>query len=305
MIPLRPPFGPLLIDTNIFGFPIAVRWYGVMIVLGALLAARVAAGRAERRGFDPEHVWNQLMIGMVLGVLGGRLWYVAFEWERFAGQPIWNIINPTWGGGGLAIHGAIVGAVLSAVIYTAWQKLPFVRWVDICLPTMLIGQGVGRWGNFFNQEAYGRPTTLPIGVDIAPEHRLPPYNDFQQYPAGILFHATFLYESIWNLTGFGVIMWLERRLRGWLRTGDVSLMYFIWYGIGRFFIESLRTDSLCTNGIGGSCDGALRTAQVVSVALVVFGVVGMILNHRRTLREEPQPSEPVADASVATSAPGQ
>lgn len=293
MFPLYPPDDPFLINTQILGFPLVVRWYGVLIVSGALLAGYIASRRAYERGYDPEHIWNLLMLGMILGVAGARAYYVAFEWNRFAGRPLLEIINPAGGGGGLAIHGAIIGAVLAALIYTRWNKLPTIRIVDIALPTMLIAQAIGRWGNFFNQEAYGRPTSLPFGVVIDADRRLPPYNDMQKYPPNTLFHATFLYESIYDVTGLGVILWLERRLRGWLRDGDASLMYAVWYGFGRFWIEGLRTDSLCTNGVGGSCTGALRAAQIASALLFFGGLLGIFLNHRfRALPTAPIPGLP-------------
>jgi phosphatidylglycerol---prolipoprotein diacylglyceryl transferase len=298
MFPIHPPTSPFLIDVNIFGFPLQVRWYGVLIIGGAMLAAWLASKRAERRGYDPEDVWNLLLLGLVLGIAGARAYYVAFEWEHYAGRPLIEIINPQ--GGGLAIHGAIIGAVTAALIYTRWKKLPFVEWLDICLPTMLLAQAVGRWGNFFNQEAYGRPTSLPFGVTIDENRRLDPYRNMQQYPPDTLFHATFLYESIWNIAGLGLILWLERRLKGWLRTGDSALLYLLVYGAGRLWIEGLRTDSLCTNGVGGDCAGALRAAQVVSLLLIFGGLIGMFINHRRPL----WPSE-VAKESQATDEPDQ
>ena len=274
MLPIYPPDDPFLINTQILGFPLVVRWYGVLIVSGAMLAGWLAARRAERRGYNPEHIWNLLLLGMVLGILGARIYYVAFEWERYAGRPLLEIINPA--GGGLAIHGALIGAIVAALIYTRRNKLPFIEFLDICMPGFLLAQAVGRWGNFFNQEAYGRPTSLPFGVRIDLDRRLPPYNDPIKYPPDILFHATFLYESLWNVTGAGLLLWLERRLRGWLRTGDIALFYAIWYGIGRFWIEALRTDSLCVGAytLDGSCAGGLRIAQLVSLAaLVICGLV--------------------------------
>ena len=291
---MRPPTGPYLID-HLFGIAfLTVRWYGVLIVTGALLAGVLAARRARARGIDGEHVWNQLLLGMLLGVVGARIYYVAFEWDRYAGRPLLEIVNPQ--GGGLAIHGAIVGATLAALIYTRRHHLPLLRWLDICMPTLLVGQAIGRWGNFFNEEAYGRPTDLPIGVIIDPQHRLPPFDDLAKYPPTTLFHATFLYESIWNLVGVGLLLWLGRRLRAWLRTGDIALFYAIWYGLGRFWIEGLRTDSLCTNGIGGSCAGALRAAQIVSLLLIAGGLIGLFLNHRRAL-PPPKIAEETAPAS--------
>ena len=281
MFPLHPPGDPYFINTVIFGIPLVVRWYGVIIVGGAMLAGRIAASRAERRGYDPEHIWNMLLITLACGIAAARAYYVIFEWERFAGRPWLEIINPA--NGGIAIHGALIGSITSGVIYTLWHKLPTLEFVDITMPTVLVGQAIGRWGNFMNQEAYGRPTTLPFGVTIDQEHRLSPYNDMAKYPPNTLFHATFLYESLWNLAGFGLLLWLECRLRGWRRPGDLGLFYAIYYGIGRLWIEGLRTDSLCTNGVGGSCGDALRTAQVVSLLLIAGGLIGLFINHRRSL----------------------
>lgn len=288
---LYPPDDPFLLNTVIFGIPLAVRWYGVMIVGGAMLAGYVATFRAQERGEDPEHVWNLLLLGMVLGILGARLYYVAFEWPRFAGRSLFEILNPATGG--LAIHGALIGAVTAALIYTRHQRLNLVRWLDICMPPFMLAQAVGRWGNFMNQEAYGRPTDLGFGVKIDAVHRIPPFDDMAAYPPSTLFHATFLYESLWNFAGFGLLVAIERRLRGWVRPLDVALLYGIWYGLGRLWIEGLRTDSLCTNGVGGACEGALRTAQLASLALIAIGVVGLVMNHRRTLT----PASPAAPAA--------
>ena len=282
MFGLHPPDDPFLINTVLFGLPIQLRWYGVFIVGGAILAAYLAAGRARRRGFDPDDIWNQLMIGMLISIAFARAYYVFFEWERFANKPLLYIINPQ--NGGLAIHGALIGAVLSAIIYTRWRKLPFWQWGDITVPTILVAQAIGRLGNFFNQEAYGRAITgnvPPFGVIIDNQaQRLPPYDDIQTYPlATTYFHATFLYELTWNLLGFGLLLWLERRLRGWRRAGDMVFFYAIWYGIGRFWVESFRVDSLCTNGVGGSCADSLRAAQIASVALIAVGLIGLAVNH--------------------------
>ena len=126
-----------------------------------------------RRGYNSEHVWNLLLLGMVLEIIGACIYYVAFEWERYAGKPLLEIISPT--GGVLAIHGALTGALTTALIYTRRHKLPFIEWLDICMPAFLLAQAVGRWGNFFNQEAYGRSTSFGFGVWIDADRRLPPY----------------------------------------------------------------------------------------------------------------------------------
>ncbi len=278
---LYPPDDPYLISTQIFGNPFAIRWYGVLIMSGVLIAGTVAASRARRRGLDPEHVWNIVMLGLLLGIAGARAYYVAFEWPRFAGQSWWYIINPATGG--LAIHGALIGAFGAVALYSARHRLDPRVWLDIMLPTVLIGQAIGRWGNFFNQEAYGRPSDLGFGLVIDAVHRVDPFRDMAAYPRDTtLFHPTFLYESLWNLAGFGLIIALERRFADRLRPGDAACAYAIVYGTGRLWIEGLRTDSLCTDGIGGECAAALRVAQIASIVLVLIGIAGLSWNHRPT-----------------------
>jgi len=294
---MRPPTGPTIID-HLFGLSfLTVRWYGVLIVSGAILAGYLATRRARAHGIDEEHVWNQLLLGMVIGIICARIYYVAFEWDRYAGRPLLEIINPQ--GGGIAIHGAIIGALLAVLLYTRRQRLPLLTWLDICAPTVLIGQAIGRWGNFFNQEAYGRPTTLPWGLDIAPEHRIPPYDNLQQYPASTRFHPTFLYESLWDVGALLLILGIERRFRRVLKPGDSALLYGVLYSAGRFFTEGLRTDSLCvgTYTLDGSCTNGLRIAQLVSLgAFVLCGLV-LAWRHRPGTGHRDQ-TPPAIDLSV-------
>ena len=280
---MHPPFGPYVVD-HLFGF-LTIRWYAICILGGALLAAWFGARRAARRGHDPEHVWNILAVGLVSAIAFARAWYVFFEWPNFRDKPLLYIINPATGG--IAIHGAILGGLLAIWVYTRIYHLDFLEWADIGAPCLPIGQAIGRWGNFFNQEAYGRPTTLPWGLRIDPDHRLPPY-DRPPYSPETRFHPTFLYESLWNVGVIVTLLLIERRFRRHLLPGDLAMLYGIIYSAGRFWIEGLRTDSLCSNGIGGSCAGALRTAQVVSlVAVVVLALLLAIrhLRHRNTARE--------------------
>ncbi len=279
---LYPPFGPIALDLTGLGLPIVVHWYGVILMSGAMLAGYLSSRRAAARGEDPEDVWNLLMLGLLFGVVGARAYYVIFEWPRFAGKDLLFIINPQTGG--LAIHGAIIGAMLATVIFTRRRGLDLLKWLDMCMPTFMLAQAVGRWANFINQEAYGRPTNLPFGLIIDQQHRLPPYDDMAQYPPGTLFHATFLYESLWNLVGFGLLLWIERRFAGWLKKGDIALLYACWYGLGRLWVESFRTDSICSNGIGGECGGALRVAQIASILLLIGGLAGLAWQHRSQAR---------------------
>lgn len=292
---LYPPDDPYLFSVTLLGLPITVRWYGVIIMSGAMLAAWLASRRATARGYHPDHVWNQLLLGLLLGIAGARIYYVIFEWERFAANPI-SAINITTGG--LAIHGGIIGSVLAVVLYARYAKLPLLDWLDVCVPAYLLGQAIGRWGNFFNQEAYGVPTPLSFGVRIDPEYRVGPFTDMQQYPISTLFHPTFLYESLWNLAGAGLLLLADRRYghgapagKRWLRPGDLLFLYGIIYSAGRVWIEGLRTDSLCVNGIGGTCDGSLRVAQIASLALIVLSVAALVINHRRPLPPPATPDE--------------
>jgi phosphatidylglycerol:prolipoprotein diacylglycerol transferase len=282
---LYPPDDPFLFSLTVFGLTIVVRWYGVIIMGGAVLAAWLTTRRARTYGFDEDHVWNQLMVGLVLGIAGARIYYVTFEWERFAAAPL-SAFNLTTGG--LAIHGGIIGALLATLVYTRYAHLPLLRWLDTCVPGFLLGQGIGRWGNFFNQEAYGVPTSLGFGLRIDPERRLPPFTDMARYPIDTLFHPTFLYESLWNVAGALCLLFIDRRYgaaapveRRRLRSGDLLFLYGVIYSAGRVWIEGLRTDSLCLNGVGGDCTGTLRVAQLVSIALLVVSLAALVYNHRQ------------------------
>lgn len=283
---------------QLFGF-LTIHWYAVCILGGAVLAAWFGARRAVLRGFDPDHAWNLLALGLVTSIACARAWYAFNEWPRFLDARaeyastwqwlVFFVANPAQGG--IAIQGAIVGAVLGCWLYTRWNGLPFLEWVDLGAPCMSIGQAIGRWGNFFNQEAYGRPMSSPQpwGLRIDASFRLEPFDNLELYPVDTTrFHPTFLYESLWNVAVLYGLLVIERRVR-WLRRGDLVLCYAILYSIGRLAIESLRTDSLCTNGIGGSCEGALRTAQVVAIVTIV-GCSAVLVLRRLRRPQTPQPA---------------
>ncbi len=289
MLHMYPPDDPYVV-YQLFGF-LTIRWYAVCILGGALLAAWFGARRAERVGLNPDDAWNILAIGLITSIACARAWYVFNEWPSIAAQRdryaaawqwlVFYVINPAQGG--IAIQGAIVGAVLGCYIYTRRNNLDFLRWIDIGAPCMLIGQIVGRWGNFFNQEAYGRPMDppQPWGLRIDADRRVAAY-PADQYPVDTTrFHPTFLYEAIWNSGVFVALLLIERRFAGWLLKGDLFMLYAILYSVGRFFIEGLRTDSLCVNQIGGSCEGSLRTAQVVALLTIVGFSAVIALRHAR------------------------
>lgn len=278
--------GPIALHLG----PLSIRWYGILIVLGVMLAAYVGSREARRRGENPEHVWNMLLLVLVFGIAGARLYHVfsspeggSLGWEYYRQNPL--AILQVWKGG-LAMYGAVAGGVLGLWLYTRWNRLPFLRWLDIGIPGVLLAQAVGRWGNFFNQELYGPPTNLPWGIYIAPANRLPGLEGFSK------FHPVFLYESIYCLIGFVLIVYLARRIGPLLVEGDVFLMYLIYYPAGRFFIEFMRPDAWRFGGIAA--------AQAFALVAVAFGAVGIFVRHR-WLRPKPAavPEEAPAEGSAA------
>ncbi len=284
---------PSPIDPILFQFgPFAIRWYGLLIVAGVLAAAYIATIEAQRKREDPDHVWNLLIWVLILGILGARLYHVlsspagasrGFNYY-FIEQPFTNLTIfgaavpfPTalliWEGG-IGIYGALLGGILAVIIYTHRHKLIVWRWLDILAPGMLLAQAIGRWGNYVNQELYGPPTTLPWGILITnPNQRIPPYNDLTAFPLDTtLFHPVFFYESVWNVIGFALLMWLGRKYADKLLDGDLLSLYLIWYPVGRLLVESLRPDAWTLGGI--------PTAQIVSILLILVGV-GLFVYRRR------------------------
>ena len=288
--------------------PFQVTWYGLLIVTGAVIAAWIATKEASRRGEDPEHVWNVLTWCLIFGIIGARLYHVFSTptgnfagWSYYRENPI-EIIK-FWNGGfrGLGIFGGVLGGVLAIVIYTWRAKLNLLRWLDIPSPGVLVAQAIGRLGNRVNQELYGPPTDAawafhinpafpcqePAGSPMAcgiPERLT---EDARQWYATNGFHPTFFYEMIWNIIGAGLLLFIGRRFKSWLRDGDVFLMYLIWYPVGRIWVEMFRPDAWVM--------GRLATAQWVSLIGIVIGVVGLVINHRRprplpvTATAEPMP----------------
>ena len=274
--------------------PFQVHWYGLLIVLGAVLAAWLSTKEARRRGEDPDHVWNVLTWVLIAGIIGARLYHVFSTptgnfagWAYYRQHPI-DIIK-FWDGGfrGLAIYGAVAGGVVAIIIYTRIAKLNLLRWLDIPAPGLILAQAIGRMGNRINQELYGPPTDLPWAFHINPTFPcqepvgspmacgLPDRLSAaaREWYATHGFHPTFYYEAIWNVVGFALLWLLGRRLKNWLRDGDVFLMYLIWYPVGRFWVEMFRPDAWRI--------GSLATAQWIALGCIVVAVVGLIINHRR------------------------
>jgi phosphatidylglycerol:prolipoprotein diacylglycerol transferase len=282
-----PPISPTI---NIG--PLTIHWYGVIIVLGALAGTYIASLEAKRRGEDPEMVWNALVWCLIAGILGARLYHVLsspqgteigvryyFVTNPFETIPVLGLTIPfptalmIWRGG-LGIFGGIAGGVLALIIF-AWRNhlFPVVRWLDISAPGLALAQAIGRWGNFVNQELYGPPTTLPWGIPIDAQHRIPPFTDLTRFPLETTrFHPVFLYEALWNLGVFIALTVIGRRFKDRLKDGDIFALYLLGYGLGRILVESLRPDAWLI--------GSIPTAQIVSAGLILLGVVMMVW-HRR------------------------
>lgn len=246
------PLNPIAFELG----PLSVHWYGIIIGLGIAIALVIAVRESERLHLDKETFPDLLIWAIPISIICARLYYVAFEWSYYSTHP--GDIMKVWEGG-IAIHGALIGAVGTAIIFSRAKGLSFWKLADIAAPSLLIGQAIGRWGNFMNQEAFGGEVSRAFLENL----HLPQFIIDQMYVNGAYHHPTFLYESIWNLVGF-VILILLRRAN--LRRGELFLSYMIYYSIGRFFIEGMRTDSLMLTS-------NLRIAQVISLVLIVSAVV--------------------------------
>ncbi|MEK4014300.1 prolipoprotein diacylglyceryl transferase [Peribacillus sp. FSL M8-0224] len=254
------PLNPIAIDLG----PIQVHWYGLIIGFGVLLGLIIALRESERRGLDKEIFTDLILFAVPIAIISARIYYVIFQWEYYSQNPgdiikIWN--------GGIAIHGALIGSVLTAIVFAKVKKVSFWKLVDIAAPSLLLGQAIGRWGNFMNQEAHGGEVTRSFLENM----HLPEFIINQMYINGTYYHPTFLYESIWNI--LGVIILLSLRKVN-LRRGELFLTYVIWYSIGRYFIEGLRTDSLMLTE-------SLRIAQVISVVLIAVAIALVVYRRVR------------------------
>ena len=227
--------------------PVFIYYYGIILMLGAVAAAFLAEREARRRGLDSELVWDALIYLLIAGIIGARIWHILTPPPSMVEQGIttkYYLTHPLdalWiRKGGLGIPGAVIGGVLALYWFCRRRKLSFAEWTDIAAPSLALGQAIGRWGNFTNQELYGAPTTLPWGIKIS----FP-----TGYPPETRFHPLFLYESLWNLANMFLLLWLGRRFADRLKPGDLFLVYLVTYPIGRFLLEFLRLDAAQVFGI--------------------------------------------------------
>ncbi|WP_445488059.1 prolipoprotein diacylglyceryl transferase [Niallia sp. 03133] len=247
---------------------IDVRWYGVIIGTGLILALILAIREGNRRGLDKDDFPDLMLWAIPIAIISARIYYVIFEWDYYSSHL--SDIPKIWHGG-IAIHGALIGSIITTYIFTKNKNISFWKMADIAAPSIILGQAIGRWGNFINQEAHGREVSRAFLESL----HLPEFIINQMYIDGVYYHPTFLYESLWNIIGF-ILLLLLRKVN--LRSGEIFLSYIIWYSIGRFFIEGMRTDSLMI--------GNFRMAQLISLALVAFAVIAIAYRRKSGLAKK-------------------
>ncbi|MBE7384330.1 MAG: prolipoprotein diacylglyceryl transferase [Leptolyngbya sp. SIO1E4] len=267
---MYPPVDPIIFE---FG-PLTLRWYGLLMLTAILAATQIASREVARKGENSENLWDMLLWLLIPGFLGARLYYVFIQSPRGASGLGYYLQNPgeilrIWGGG-IHIFGGFIFGGIALWLFTRIRRLNPLPYLDAIALGLPLAQAIGRWGNFINQELYGPPTTLPWGLRIDGPHRLAPYNDLSTYPDSTRFHPLFLYESLWNFLGFALIFWISRRFNTSLKDGDIALLYLIWYPLGRFFIEFLRTDSWFFPGTPFNVVHILCALALVVAASVLY-----------------------------------
>jgi phosphatidylglycerol:prolipoprotein diacylglycerol transferase len=296
---MYPPVDPVIVELG----PLSLRWYGVLIMAGVLTGAWLAARYVAQRGEDPNNVWDMLLWVLIPALLGARLYYVFIQSPRGPEGLGRYLANPAeifavWSGG-LHIFGALIFGAAALWFFARRRKLNVLLYADAIALGLPLAQAIGRWANFINQELYGPPTTLPWGLRIDQNHRIGPYADMEQFPESTRFHPLFLYESLWNLIGFGLIFWISRRFAGRLKDGDLLLLYLIWYPLGRFFLEFLRTDSWFFPGTPFN--------PVHLISALAIGASAFILYRRHRggstpAKADPEPAETESGAQPAEAA---
>lgn len=223
-------------------FGIDIYWYAILIITGILIGAKFAQKEFVKRGFEEDFIYDLLFVILPLAIIGARAWYVIFEWDMYKNNPI-EILN--FRAGGLAIHGGILFAIIGIYFYTKKRNIPLIDVLDVMVPSLAFGQAIGRWGNFVNGEAHGVETNLPWAIIVD----------------GVKVHPTFLYESIGD---FLIFLFLIKYRKKNPTKGIQTAIYFMAYGVLRFFVEGLRTDSLMI--------GSIRMAQLTSVIYLIIGI---------------------------------
>ena len=256
--------------------PLNIHFYGVIIMIGAVLAAWLTSRQAKAAGQNTDTIWDMLPWLLIGEIIGARIWHILTPPNSNVAQGLttaYYFSHPLdmlmiWNGG-LGIPGAVIGGVVALYVYTKKHQLVFGQWVDFIAPGLAMAQAIGRWGNFVNQELYGAPTTLPWKIFIDQAHRIPGYQDVAYY------HPLFLYESIYNFIIMGILIFVGRKYKDWLKTGDIFLMYLILYPLGRFLLEFLRLDP--------SSLGSFNANQTIMGIIAICATISFILRHKKPL----------------------
>lgn len=255
--------------------PIKIYWYGIIIALAMLIGISLATKEARKLGLEEDTMVDMALWAIPIGFIGARLYYVLFKWDYYIQNPseiiaIWN--------GGIAIYGGLIAGGLAVYWFARRKKMTLTLLLDILAPSVLLAQSIGRWGNFINQEAHGGAVSRQFLETLY----LPEFIIEQMNINGTYYHPTFLYESLWSLLGF-ILLIILRNQKGLLRRGEVALSYVIWYSFGRFFIEGMRTDSLWIGDI-------MRVSQMLSLVLFISAII-LLVYRRRDYPSKPFYSE--------------
>jgi phosphatidylglycerol:prolipoprotein diacylglycerol transferase len=253
--------------------PIYVRYYAIILIVGVFAGGWLAAREAKRRDYDPDIVWDMLIWLFIGGVVGARLWHVFTPTPAAIAEgrtTLFYLTHPfdliNIRNGGLGIPGAIIGGVIALFFFARKNGINFAEWTDIAAPGLALGQAIGRWGNYINQELYGAPTDLPWKIYIEPLYRLPGFKTQEYY------HPLFLYESLWNLANMVFLIWLMRRFGDRIKYGDIFLVYLIIYPVGRFFLDFLRLDAAMLSGYNAN--------QITMAVVAILSALALFWRHR-------------------------
>ena len=261
---------------------LTIRWYGLLISISVVIGLFISKNLAKSRNINPQYISDILPSLIISSIIGARAYYVIFEWRQYSGNNFFtsfdlfnNVIQipsflAIWQGG-IAIHGGLIGGFLCILFFCKSKNIHLKTFIDILIPSIILGQSIGRWGNFFNNEAFGIPTDLPWKLFIPIQNRPIEFINYQ------FFHPTFIYESLWNFLIFILLITIfyQQNNKNSVRPGFISCLYLIGYSFGRFWIEGLRIDPLCIGGIPPFCDGGLRMAQFISIFLFSSGLIGI------------------------------
>ena len=268
LLSLPSPPSPIIFEAG----PLALRYYGVYIVLGIVVGTWLTGRQLASRGYDGALALQSLFFIVPLGVVGARLYYVATEYSaKYASNPLPSVLK-IWEGG-LGVYGGVAGGFVGLLLFSRYRAISPLTFADAAAPGLVLGQAIGRWGNYFNQELFGRPSDLPWAIYIAPQNRP------AQFADAISFHPTFFYEVLWDVLVCLVLLWATRRYSGRLESGDIFMLYVVLYSFGRLLVDTLRVDQALL--IGDSVRGDLLVSGTLALGFTLL----LVLRHLRSSRK--------------------